>query len=189
MNPKLIAIFVFSILYAFFEIYMGFRQSRKGNIVSSGDKGSIWLLYILITVGYILSFRIAATKTGRVSPWNLYFIIGTCMAIIGLIIRITSIITLKKHFTYTVAKVQDHELIETGLYKWIRHPGYLGQLIIFAGISMSLSNWLSVVLMMLPVLAGYLYRIRTEEKFMVGQFGVKYTDYQKRTKRLIPGIY
>ena len=43
--------------------------------------------------------------------------------------------TLRQYFTYSVAKVEDHKLIETGLYKNIRHPGYLGQLLIFLGIS------------------------------------------------------
>jgi protein-S-isoprenylcysteine O-methyltransferase Ste14 len=88
-----------------------------------------------------------------------------------------------------VTKIENHELIETGLYKNIRHPGYLGQLIIFLGISTTLSNWLSILLMIIPVLLGYLNRITVEEKFMVEQMGQKYIDYQKRTKRLIPTIY
>jgi protein-S-isoprenylcysteine O-methyltransferase Ste14 len=102
---------------------------------------------------------------------------------------VTSILTLKKQFTYTVTKIENHDLIETGLYKNIRHPGYLGQLIIFIGISTCLSNWLSILLMIIPVLLGYLHRINIEEKFMVEQMGQKYLDYQKRTKKLIPTIY
>jgi protein-S-isoprenylcysteine O-methyltransferase Ste14 len=104
-------------------------------------------------------------------------------------IRITSILTLRQHFTYTVTKIENHELIEAGLYKNIRHPGYLGQLFIFIGISMSLSNWLSVLFMIIPVLIGFSYRISVEERFMVEQMGEKYQDYQKRTRKLIPGIY
>jgi protein-S-isoprenylcysteine O-methyltransferase Ste14 len=96
---------------------------------------------------------------------------------------------LKKQFTYTVTKIENHDLIATGLYKNIRHPGYLGQLIIFIGISTCLSNWLSILLMIIPVLLGYLHRINIEEKFMVEQMGQKYLDYQKRTKKLIPTIY
>jgi len=88
-----------------------------------------------------------------------------------------------------VTKIENHQLVEKGLYKIIRHPGYLGQLIIFLGISTCLSNWLSILLMLVPVLLGYLNRINVEEKFMVEQMGQKYLDYQKRTKRLIPMIY
>ena len=191
MNTKLIVIIAFSYLYGFFEIFMSLRQKqqRKQEIVKSGDKASIWILTVLIGIGYLLSFSIAATKTGRIHHWDTFFTTGIIIIIAGLIIRLNSILTLKQHFTYTVAAIENHELIENGLYKIIRHPGYLGQLIIFIGVSTALSNWLSVLLMLIPVLAGYMYRIKTEERFMVENMGQKYIDYQKRTKRLIPWIY
>jgi protein-S-isoprenylcysteine O-methyltransferase Ste14 len=88
-----------------------------------------------------------------------------------------------------VTKIENHQLIDTGLYKYIRHPGYLGQLIIFFGIATSLSNWLSVLLMIIPVLVGYINRIRVEEKFMVEQLGQNYIEYQNRTKKLIPNVF
>jgi len=189
MNIKLILIIAFSILYGLFEIFMSRRQQNSRKISKSGDKGSIWLLTISISLGYWLSFLIASTKIGRIYHWNTFFVIGSVLALIGLIIRVTSILQLKQQFTYTVTKIENHELIETGLYKIIRHPGYLGQLIIFLGISTCLSNWLSILLMIIPVLLGYLNRINVEEKFMAEQMGQKYLDYQKRTKRLIPAIY
>ena len=111
------------------------------------------------------------------------------MIIVGLIIRIIAIRTLNQHFTYTVTKIENHELIESGLYKIIRHPGYLGQMMVFIGTSVALSNWLSVLSMIIPVVFGFIYRISVEEKFMIKQMGEKYIDYQKRTKRLIPTIY
>jgi protein-S-isoprenylcysteine O-methyltransferase Ste14 len=168
---------------------MNLRQRSKGKITSSGDKGSLWVLYILITIGYFLSFSIGATKIGRMNHWDAFFAVGVVLTIIGLMIRIQSILTLRQYFTYSVAKVDDHNLIETGLYKVIRHPGYLGQLIIFIGISISLSNWLSILAMTIPIAIGYGYRIKVEERFMLEQLGKKYLDYQKRTKRIIPMIY
>lgn len=168
---------------------MSLRLRKKRKIVNSADRLSIWVLTIFITIGYLLSFSIGSTKIGRIYHWDTFFTIGTILVISGLIIRVKSILLLKQQFTYTVAEIENHELIETGLYKFIRHPGYLGQLIIFLGISASLSNWLSIVLMMIPTLIGYIYRIKTEEKFMIEHMGTKYTNYQKKTKRLIPMIY
>jgi protein-S-isoprenylcysteine O-methyltransferase Ste14 len=168
---------------------MSRRQRDNRKISKSGDKGSIWLLTISITIGYWLSFIVAATKMGRIYYWNTFFVIGSVLTLTGLIIRVTSILQLKQQFTYTVTKVKNHELIETGLYKIIRHPGYLGQLIIFLGISSCLSNWISILLMIIPVLLGYLNRINVEEKFMAEHMGQKYLDYRKRTKKLIPAIY
>jgi protein-S-isoprenylcysteine O-methyltransferase Ste14 len=189
LDTKLIIAVSFSILYALFEFIMGMKQRRKGSVDKSGDKGSVWMLIISISIGYWLSYIAYATKIGRINHWNTFFVFGVILVLIGLIIRVSSIMTLKQHFTYIVTKIENHEVIEKGLYKIIRHPGYLGQLIIFTGLSALLSNWLSIILMMVPVLSGYIYRIIIEERFMAEQMGEKYTDYQKRTKRLIPMIY
>ena len=189
MNIKLLIIFTFVYLYGFFEIIMSVKQRRKSTILKSDDKKSIWILSICIAIGYVFSFSIGATKLGRIYYWDTMFLIGIIMIIIGLTLRILAIHTLQKQFTFTVAKIENHELIQSGLYKKIRHPGYLGQLIIFLGISTSLSNVLSIVCMMIPVLVGYSYRIRIEETFMEKQLGQNYIDYQKTTTRLIPKIY
>jgi len=114
MNTKLIIIIGFSYLYGIFEIYMNLRQRSKSTVTKAGDKGSLWLLYSLITLGYILSFSIGATTLGRMNHWNTFFVIGFTLAAIGLVIRIQSILTLKKQFTYSVAKIENHTLIETG---------------------------------------------------------------------------
>jgi len=191
MISKIVIIIAFAYLYGIFEIFMSLwqKQKRKQDIVQSGDKASIWILSVFVAIGYLLSFSIGATRIGRIYHWDTFFAIGALLTVVGLIIRINSILTLKQHFTYTVTQIEDHLLIEAGLYKYIRHPGYLGQIIIFIGIATSISNWLSVLFMMIPVLVGYINRIRVEERFMTEHMGTKYIDYQKRTKRLIPGIY
>lgn len=189
MDLKIIIIIAVSYLYGFFEVFMNLRQRSKSKGTTSRDKGSLWLLYGLITVGYALSFAIGATKIGRIYPWNTFFATGMVLFAIGFMIRIYSILTLKQYFTYSVEKVEDHKIISTGLYRFIRHPGYLGQLIIFIGISASISNWLSILLMMIPVTLGYLYRIKVEEKFMADQLSEDYQKYQERTKRIIPMLY
>jgi protein-S-isoprenylcysteine O-methyltransferase Ste14 len=189
MDPKIFIIIAVSYLYGFFEVFMNLRQRSKSKVTTSNDKSSLRWLYSLITLGYALSFSIGATRIGRIYAWNTLFAVGMGLFVIGFIIRIHSLLTLKQYFTYSVAKVENHKIIESGLYKFIRHPGYLGQLIIFLGISISISNWLSILAMMIPVTIGYLYRIKLEERFMLEQMGEDYLNYQKRTKRIIPMIY
>lgn len=189
MNIKIIIIVTIAYLYGFFEYYISFRQRQKIKIVHKGDKGSLWILSISIAIGYLLSFSVAYTRIGRIYHWNILFALGMIIVIVGFMIRIISIRTLKQYFTYSVAKAENHEIIEKGFYKFIRHPGYLGQLLIFTGISISLSNWLSVILMFISTLMGYMNRIRIEENFMIVQMGAKYSDYKMRTKKLIPKIY
>ena len=187
METKLILTFILSLCYGFFELFMSRRIQNK--ITTPGDKGSIWVLSVSIATGYWLSFLIASTNTGRIYNWDTLFILGLLIVTIGLIIRITSILALKQQFTYTVTKVDNHGLIQTGIYKKIRHPGYLGQLIIFLGLSTCLSNWISIILMFVSVFPGFLNRISVEEKFMADHFGQQYLDYKAHTKRLIPFIY
>jgi protein-S-isoprenylcysteine O-methyltransferase Ste14 len=189
MDPKIIIVIAVSYVYGFFEVFMNLRQKKKNQGTNAGDKNSLWVLYGAITIGYFLSFTIGATKIGRIHPWNTFFTIGMCLFASGLVIRLLAIAVLKRFFTYSVATVREHKIVDTGMYKTIRHPGYLGQLIIFLGISISISNWLSILAMMIPVAIGYGYRIAVEEKFMVKQFGEEYVDYQKRTKKIIPFVF
>jgi protein-S-isoprenylcysteine O-methyltransferase Ste14 len=189
MDPKIIIIVAVSYLYGLFEVFMNLRQRGRSRVTSSGDKGSLWLLYGLITLGYALSFSIGATKLGRISHWGDFFALGMTLIALGLTIRVHSILTLNQFFTYSVAKVENQKIIENGMYKFIRHPGYLGQWMIFVGISTSLSNWLSILVMMMLVIVGYLYRIQVEERFMLEEMGENYLEYQARTKRIIPLIF
>jgi len=189
VDLKIIIIIAISYLYGFFEVFMNLRQRSRSKGTTADDKSSLWWLYGLITLGYALSFSIGPTKIGRIHNWNTYFTIGMALFGIGFMIRIHSIMTLRQYFTYSVAKLENHKIIETGLYKFIRHPGYLGQLIIFTGISTSMSNWLSILVMMIPISLGYLYRIRVEEKFMLEHLGEEYLNYQQRTNYLIPLLY
>ncbi|MHC1724404.1 MAG: isoprenylcysteine carboxylmethyltransferase family protein [Aminipila sp.] len=189
MDLKIKTIIAVSYLYGFFEIFMNLRQRRKSKGTNLDDKNSLWWLYGLITLGYALSFSIGATKIGRIYDWNTFFTIGMALFVSGFLIRIHSILTLGQFFTYSMAIVENHKIVDTGLYKFLRHPGYLGQLIIFLGISISISNWLSILAMMIPVILGYAYRITVEERFMVKQFGNYYLDYQTRTNKLIPFVY
>jgi hypothetical protein len=105
MDLKIIIIIVVSYLYGFFEVFMNLRQRSKSKLATSNDKSSLWWLYGLITLGYALSFAIGITKIGRMGHWNTFFAIGMTLVVIGFIIRIHSLLTLKQYFTYSVAKV------------------------------------------------------------------------------------
>jgi len=50
-------------------------------------------------------------------------------------------------------------------------------------------NWIGCVVLLVPVTAAFLYRIRVEEAALIEAFGAQYASYSQQTKRLIPGIY
>jgi protein-S-isoprenylcysteine O-methyltransferase Ste14 len=59
----------------------------------------------------------------------------------------------------------------------------------FLGLAMCLANWASLLLMMIPVLAVFLWRMHVEEAALLQAFGARYRDYMNRTKRLIAAVY
>lgn len=87
----------------------------------------------------------------------------------------------------TVEKNQ--KIIQKGLYKFLRHPSYTGSLLSFLGLGLSFSNWLSTIIIFVPIFFVFTYRIKIEEKALINNFGDKYINYSKSTKRLIPLIY
>jgi protein-S-isoprenylcysteine O-methyltransferase len=104
-------------------------------------------------------------------------------------LRWYSIFYLGRFFTVDVQVSADHQLIDSGPYRFIRHPSYTGILFEFLGFGLCLGNWLSVLIIIVPVGAAFLYRIRVEESALARGLGERYVTYCSRTKRLIPFVY
>ena len=109
--------------------------------------------------------------------------------ICGIVFRQYVIVVIGKFFTAQVQIQADHELIKVGPYRYIRHPSYLGILILALGLGIALANWISLLLCVVLPLIGIMRRIRVEEKTLEKYFGKQYQDYQKSTWAFIPYIY
>ena len=88
-----------------------------------------------------------------------------------------------------VAIAAGHRLIDTGPYRFVRHPSYTGALMAFLGLALCLVNWASPAVMLIPVLLVFLRRMHVEEDALLRALGNQYRDYMQRTKRLIPAVY
>jgi len=116
-------------------------------------------------------------------------VIATLLVVVGATIRLFAIVTLKKFFTVRVTIHSDHRLIQRGLYAHIRHPSYLGALLGFFGVGLGMCNGFSLLIVFIPILAAFLYRIHVEERALQERFGEEYTAYCRSTKRLLPLLY
>jgi protein-S-isoprenylcysteine O-methyltransferase Ste14 len=113
---------------------------------------------------------------------------GFALLAAGAGLRVGPMIELGRRFASVVALQERHELHTTGFYRWVRHPSYVGILLMdvgFAGVFRS-----AVALLLLPV-AFWMFKRRmdVEEEFLVRQFGDDYRAYMGRTARLLPGVY
>jgi len=75
------------------------------------------------------------------------------------------------------------------VYRHIRPPGYLSDILIFWGAALAMNNWITLALVVALFVPAYAYRIQTEEALLTDIFGQAYRDYQRQSKRLIPGIW
>ncbi|NOZ63224.1 MAG: isoprenylcysteine carboxylmethyltransferase family protein [Calditrichaeota bacterium] len=167
-----------------------FKSSARVKQSQQKDKGSIKFLWIVIVISITLGILTASRGIGfikdyseKISSFGLGLILG------GLIIRWIAIISLKKYFTVDVSIQKDHQIKTDGLYQSIRHPAYLGSLLSFLGLGLAFSNWISTLVIFVPILAVFLLRIRVEEEALLEFFGEEYEKYRQRTKKLIPGIF
>lgn len=115
--------------------------------------------------------------------------LGCLFIACGVTIRLIAVTTLKQQFTTKVSIIEGHKIIETGIYKTIRHPAYLGYLAVMFGIGLVLGNWIGLTALVVLPLAGILYRIHVEESVLLAHFGSAYQEYANRTKRLLPRIW
>src|SRR6476661_2991454 len=164
---------------------------------TSGWLGGNWypILY-LIGVLFMVNFRFLARLgiprdklATLLLPHTLVLnIIVVILLIAGLVVAIAARHTLAGNWSGAVAFKEDHELITTGLYQYIRHPIYTGMLLMILGPDLSLAT-LGACLGFFIILVGVLLKLRQEEALLTRHFVQDYLSYKKRTRTLIPFIW
>jgi protein-S-isoprenylcysteine O-methyltransferase Ste14 len=118
-----------------------------------------------------------------VTRWTGFAVLTT-----GVALRLGPMLELGKRFVSVVALQPDHALHTGGFYRLVRHPSYLGILLMdlgFAGVFRS-----AVALALMPVVFWmFKNRMDVEERFLAEQFGEPYRTYMARSARLVPGVY
>jgi len=88
-----------------------------------------------------------------------------------------------------VTLLPEHRLIRSGPYRWIRHPSYLGQLMILVGLGAMMANWISLFAAPCFTALALIARIRLEERAMAEHFGADFESYRRTTWRLLPWVW
>lgn len=115
------------------------------------------------------------------------FIGGLMIAAVGQGLRLAAVRQLGPSFTFKIHTAPGQTVVNTGLYRFVRHPSYTGALICALGFTIAYTNWLAP-LMVLVLAYGYTRRIPAEERAMVEGLGEPYKQYITGTKRLIPFV-
>ncbi len=141
---------------------------------------SLWILPALVFI-----------FTRLIDPLRLPFSDG--MQITGALITAAGILlfwwthsTLGRNWSPYIQVNIRQTFVDSGPYRWIRHPMYLSVFITGAGVTLLSANWLVGLVFLLPAALLALVRIPAEEALLQAAFGEAYRAYQSRTGRLLP---
>ena len=164
-------------------------RTRRGSGGKVSDRGSMLILWLVI-----VSSVTACEWISGVNPPNMFGgahwlrTAGLIVIVCGLAIRWTAVFSLGKAFSANVTIRESQTINTSGLYGLVRHPSYLGLLLVFLAVGLHSRHWLACGFAVIPTTAALLYRIHVEEEALHLAFGDEYEAYSKRTKRLIPGV-
>ena len=169
-------------------------RSKTGTKQDRSTLGMIWLVIALSIAAGIFVARSISLRRGVVglfdfpeSDWISAVAVGLFAA--GLVVRWWAIVTLGRFFTVDVVVEKDHEVVQRGPFRWVRHPSYTGVLLAFLGWGMTLWNWVAMAVVLVPIFIAFLRRMKVEEDALSRALGERYVEYMKRTKRLVPFVY
>lgn len=196
-----VAAVLFSVAVALFaavELTVALRSRGRSRAVGRPaelDRGSKRIVFLSIAAAFTAGFALAGAVPGAAIAASMptvrwvVFGVGVVLIVLGAGLRHWAITTLGRFFTLDVRVSEDHQVIDTGPYRWVRHPSYTGALLSFSGIGAALGNWLSLAALVLLPTIGFVWRIGVEEQALNAQLGDAYHRYAAAHRRLIPGLW
>jgi protein-S-isoprenylcysteine O-methyltransferase Ste14 len=118
---------------------------------------------------------------------QMLLVVSVVLAWAGVLFAIWARVILGRNWSATVTLKQSHDLIQSGPYRWVRHPIYSGMLLSFIGVILFLDRVGGVVGLVIAIAVYYL-KARQEETIMAGHFGQAWEQYRSRTRAIIPFI-
>jgi protein-S-isoprenylcysteine O-methyltransferase Ste14 len=165
----------------------------RGGLRRGGQRVERWsLAVVVVTVGggLVAGLRLADWNPAEIAAgrWPL-FVAGLLLMAAGLALRLWAIVTLGRFFTVDVRVHPGQTVVDRGPYRWVRHPAYTGLLAFLIGLGLALTNWASLLVLVLLPTVGLVLRIRSEERALLAGLGEDYRRFAESRRRLFPGIW
>lgn len=155
------------------------------------EKGD--LSYWLIIPGMLITFFVSPIEY---LAFPYFFPLSILLKITGLTIEVLGIIffiwarkVLGSSYSGHISVKIDQQLVQNGPYRYIRHPAYLGFLLMALGISLGYFSLIGLVSIPTLLLPGLIYRIKVEDQMLASHFGTQFQQYAARTARMFPWIW
>ena len=186
--------FTWPYFLVFWPVYIGvfipeFRVVSRAP-QSAADRGSLRVVLLGFNLAVLAAFLLAFVAQWASLPGNrvAWFFIGVLTLIAGSLLRRHCFRVLGTFFSGAVTVQADHRVIDSGPYRWVRHPSYSAALLIVLGIALALGNWLSALVSVVIAFLAYSYRARVEEQALLSSLGAPYAQFMATRKRFITFI-
>jgi protein-S-isoprenylcysteine O-methyltransferase Ste14 len=145
---------------------------------------------IPLAIGFFLIFQRgwSGILWGRLYASRPVAITGIVVTAAGLLFAVWARVHLGRNWSGIVTLKQDHELIQSGPYRFVRHPIYTGYLTAVLGAAIVAETGDALVGFAI-ILVALLFKMGREETFMTREFGDEYQEYKQRVARLVPYVY
>ena len=170
-------------------IYVWRSRGGPAPIREERSDRSFWLIlpgFLVIFFGAPLEFLFAPVLLPRGIGMQ---IAGVALIVAAVALRIWARRAIRGMYSGHVQIQASHRLVQDGPYRFIRHPGYTGFLLMGLGIALGYSSLIGLGAVPLLLLPGLYYRLRVEERLLEGQFGEEYRQYERKTGRLVPKLW
>jgi protein-S-isoprenylcysteine O-methyltransferase Ste14 len=174
--------------WAVVELYL--HVFRRGRVPpGSGERLS---RYVMLAVFAVAGFGARIVSPGFAAGFRQPFTpvrwAGALFVLASVVLRILSVVQHGPAYTVDLGVAPGQRLVTNGLYRLIRHPGYLSLIVAFAGLALAFWHPVATPLCLVlpPVVVAW--RIGLEEKFLERAYGEEYHAWARRTKRLVPFV-
>ncbi len=176
------------IVFIVFWVLAAFVQKRNARRQTMGSRIMQLAVILLVLAPFALGGGRAGLLYRHLYP-NLLVVeyLGVFLMLLGFGFAVWARFALGRNWSGMVTVKQDHTLITSGPYAWVRHPIYTGILLALVGTAVTLGTVINMVEVPAVALALWL-KLRTEEKFMFETFGEQYSTYRQHVKALIPHV-
>jgi protein-S-isoprenylcysteine O-methyltransferase Ste14 len=163
------------------------RRRSKPSATRTRVTGWRWYVpAVLLPIEWLLPPALIALRVGEVeSGWVPVRVFGLAVGLAGAALLIWASVLLGRFLLHEAAVREDHALVVSGPYRFVRHPVYMGYLALLFGSGLATLNL--CLLLLWPVsLLGILIQAASEEQLLRARFGHDYEHYANRTGRLVP---
>src|SRR3954469_24481848 len=173
------------LVYLASELLLTATRRSRSKTGTKQDKSTLGVLWIVIMLSVAAGVFVTGNWRAAALPYGREFAIaGVGLFAVGLALRWWAIIILGRFFTVDVTIEKDHEVVQHGPFRLVRHPSYTGVLLAFFGWGLSLHNWLALLVLLVPIFGAFAHRMTVEEEALSSALGERYRAYMRRTKRL-----